>query len=90
MTASKSAEKQERNRKRQITGVVISNKMEKTVVVKTERHQLHPLYKKVIKVWKKYYAHTEMLLEVGDTVVIEESRPLSKLKRWVVVKKVDK
>ena len=79
-----------KGRKRRIKGVVISNKMQKTVVVKSERHQPHPLYKKVVKRWKKFYAHTEEPLNVGDVVIIEESRPLSKLKRWVVVEKLDK
>lgn len=68
------------------TGVVVSNKMQKTVVVKVERKLRHDKYDKVIVRAKKYYAHNEFegVLE-GDTVSIEETRPLSKLKRWRVV-----
>jgi small subunit ribosomal protein S17 len=69
-------------------GVVVSNKMAKTVVVKLERTMLHPQYGKVITRAKKIYAHNEdQLLNVGDTVVVKETRPLSKLKHWRVVAK---
>lgn len=67
------------------TGVVVSNKMNKTVTVRVTRTVKHPRYGKTIKLWKKYYAHTEKELAVGDEVKIEETRPLSKLKRWRVV-----
>ncbi len=67
-------------------GVVVSNKMEKTVTVKVERTVRHPTYGKVITRYKKYYAHDESnQLQVGDVVSIIESRPLSKLKRWRVI-----
>lgn len=67
-------------------GTVVSNKMEKTVVVKVARTFRHPRYEKVITRNKKYYAHNELRpLEIGDEVTIEETRPLSKLKRWRVV-----
>lgn len=67
-------------------GVVVSNKMEKTVVVKIERTMRHPKYGKVITRRKKVYAHNEdRPLQIGDVVEIEETRPLSKLKRWRVV-----
>lgn len=67
-------------------GVVVSNKMAKTVVVKLERTMLHPKYGKVITRGKKIYAHNEdKPLQIGDIVVVEETRPLSKLKRWRVV-----
>jgi small subunit ribosomal protein S17 len=67
-------------------GVVVSNKMEKTVVVKVERTFRHPTYDKVVTRAKKYYAHNENApLQVGDEVKIIETRPLSKLKRWRVV-----
>ena len=66
-------------------GVVVSNKMEKTVVVKVERTIRHPLYDKIVTRAKKYYAHSETPLQVGDEVKIIETRPLSKLKRWRVV-----
>lgn len=66
-------------------GVVVSNKMQKTIVVKVERTLRHPKYGKVIKRAKKYYAHHEGLpLNVGDKVTIIETRPLSKLKSWRV------
>lgn len=67
-------------------GVVVSNKMEKTVVVKLERTMQHPKYGKVITRAKKIYAHNEdKPLQIGDVVQVEETRPLSKLKRWRVV-----
>lgn len=67
-------------------GIVVSNKMQKTVVVKVERTIRHPRYKKVVTRAKKYYAHNESTpLNVGDEVKIMETRPLSKLKRWRVV-----
>ena len=66
--------------------VVVSNKMEKTVVVKLERTMQHPKYGKVITRAKKIYAHNEdKPLQIGDVVQVEETRPLSKLKRWRVV-----
>ena len=68
------------------TGTVVSNKMQKTVVVKVERTFRHPQYGKVITRGKKYYAHNEgKEFQVGDQVKIVETRPLSKLKRWRVV-----
>lgn len=75
--------------KRKLQGKVVSDKMQKTVVVKVERIKEHPKYKKRYKVHKKYKAHDEKgEYHVGDTVVIEESRPISKEKRWQVVKKI--
>lgn len=73
------------SRRKTQKGVVTSTKMQKTVVVKIERTFLHPQYSKVITRSKKVYAHSEQPLKVGDVVVIEETRPLSKLKRWRVV-----
>ncbi|MGB9844037.1 MAG: 30S ribosomal protein S17 [Caldisericia bacterium] len=70
--------------KKTLIGTVVSNKMQKTVVVKTEKIVTHSLYKKQIKRWSKFYAHSELPLSIGDIVEIEESRPLSKLKRWRV------
>ena len=79
-------EQKDRNSRNVKTGVVVSNKMQKTVVVKVDRTFRHPVYQKVITRAKKYYAHNDSLtLNVGDTVKIEETRPLSKLKRWRVV-----
>lgn len=67
-------------------GIIVSNKMDKTVTVKVERVYPHPRYKKVIRRFKKYYAHDEKgNLEVGSRVKIQETRPLSKLKRWIVI-----
>ena len=57
--------------------------MQKTVTVQVEQSMPHPRYKKVVKRAKKYYAHTETVIDVGATVRIQESRPISKLKRWV-------
>lgn len=66
-------------------GVVVSDAMEKTVVVAVETPKRHPIYHKNIKHTKKYYAHDEKdECKVGDTVLIEETRPMSKLKRWRV------
>lgn len=73
------------NRKENI-GEVISNKMDKTVIVRVTRKMRHPKYGKVIERSKKYYAHDETdAIEMGKKVRIIESRPLSKLKRWRVV-----
>jgi small subunit ribosomal protein S17 len=74
-----------RERRKQLTGRVVSNKMDKTVVVKVERLQRHRVYKKVVRKSKKYKAHDENnVCRVGDLVRIVESRPLSREKRWVV------
>ena len=76
--------------KKQLTGTVISNKMQKTVVVRVERLKQHPKYKRRFRVHKKYKAHDEKgEYKVGDKVIIEECRPISKDKRWRVIKKVD-
>jgi small subunit ribosomal protein S17 len=67
-------------------GVVVSNKMQKTVTVKVERTIRHPKYDKVVTRAKKYYAHTEnQEIKEGQKVRIVETRPISKLKRWRVV-----
>ena len=73
------------NRKER-SGVVISDKQNKTIVVRVDRRFAHPTYKKVITQSKKYYAHDEQgTAKVGDLVRIVETRPLSKLKRWRLV-----
>ena len=73
--------------KKQLTGTIVSDKMQKTVVVSVERIKEHPKYKRRYKVHKKYKAHVESgEYKVGDRVIIEESRPISKDKRWRVVK----
>ena len=75
---------------RSLTGKVVSNKMDKTVTVLVERRAKHPLYGKVIRLSKKYHAHDEAnACNEGDTVVIEESRPLSKTKTWRVTRVVE-
>lgn len=68
-------------------GIIVSNKMKKTVVVKVKRTFCHPKYGKVVTREKKFYAHheSESPLQIGDEVQIMETRPLSKLKRWRVV-----
>ena len=79
-------------RKRKVRfGEVVSDKMDKTVVVAVETSKLHPLYKKVIKRSKKYKAHDENnACKIGDQVKIVETRPLSKEKRWRVVEIISK
>ncbi|MEF9519458.1 30S ribosomal protein S17 [Chlamydia crocodili] len=66
-------------------GVVVSSKMDKTVVVRVERIFSHPQYAKVVRDSKKYYAHNDLDVSEGDKVKIQETRPMSKLKRWRVV-----
>jgi small subunit ribosomal protein S17 len=73
------------NNRRRLTGRVISDKMQKTVVVQIERRKMHPLYKKVVISTKKIMAHDETdQVPVGALVRVVESRPLSRHKRWVV------
>jgi small subunit ribosomal protein S17 len=74
--------------KRVMQGVVVSDKNAKTVVVKVERRYTHPLLKKTVRRSKKFHAHDEAdTHKVGDVVWIEESRPISKNKRWVVIER---
>jgi small subunit ribosomal protein S17 len=76
--------------KRVLTGIIVSDKTDKTVVVKVERRVKHPLYGKIIKRSKKYHAHDEgNEYREGETVRIEETRPISKLKTWTVTERVD-
>lgn len=72
--------------KRTLTGEVVSNAMDKTVVVAVSSTKSHPLYKKRYTVTKRYMAHSEEKLELGMKVVIAETRPMSKHKRWKVIK----
>lgn len=77
--------------KRVLSGAVVSDKMDKTIVVRVVRSFRHPLYKKVVKTSKKYYAHDEKnQAKTGDVVKIIESRPMSHLKRWQFVEVVEK
>ncbi|MEY4269090.1 MAG: hypothetical protein RLZZ58_306 [Pseudomonadota bacterium] len=76
--------------KRVLTGTIVSDKGDKTVVVKVERKVKHPLYGKIIRRSKKYHAHDEANeYKAGETVRIEETRPVSKLKTWRVLDRVD-
>ena len=76
--------------KRVLTGTVVSDKTDKTVVVRVERRVKHPLYGKIIKLSKKYHAHDEgNEYKQGETVRIEETRPISKLKTWAVLGRID-
>lgn len=74
------------NNRQRITGVVTSNKMQKTVVVEIRRTYRHRLYKKVVETRRRLMAHDELGCQIGDTVQIVESQPLSARKRWVVEK----
>jgi small subunit ribosomal protein S17 len=82
-TAAPQQGAQERGARQELTGVVTSAKMQKTIVVKVTRATQHRLYRRVVRSGKKYYAHDESReARVGDTVRIVSTRPLSKLKRW--------
>ena len=76
--------------KRILQGVVVSDKQEKTLVVKVERRFTHPLLKKTVRRTKNYHAHDEKGHKVGDVVSIEETKPISRLKRWIVVEEATK
>ena len=77
--------------RKQVIGKVISDRMQKTRVVVSETLRKHPLYKKYYKHRTKYYVHDEKeISKIGDFVLIEETRPLSKLKRWRLVKIIKK
>ena len=74
--------------KRILQGVVISDKQDKTIVVKVERRFTHPLLKKTVRKTKNYHAHDEAnSFKTGDEVSIEESKPISRLKSWIVLDK---
>lgn len=78
------------NSRRRLVGRVVSDKMDKTVVVAIERRKMHRVYKKVVKSTKKVYAHDESNnVELGSLVQVVESKPLSKTKRWVVEKVIE-
>ena len=81
----------ERNLRKTRTGKVVSNKMDKTIVVAVEDHVKHPLYKKIVKRTYKLKAHDENNdAKIGDTVKVMETRPLSKDKRWRLVEVVER
>src|ERR1700761_5837161 len=72
-------------------GEVVSNKMAKTIVVRVERRFPHPQFKKIVTAYKKFYAHDEKAeAKIGDTVRIQETRPMSRLKRWKLVEVVER
>ena len=78
-------------KQKELVGEVISDKMDKTIVVQIQRRVRHPRYKKVITKYKKFYAHDEKSeAGIGDRVRITETRPLSRLKRWSLVQVVEK
>jgi len=80
-----------RGMNRQVIGTIISNKMDRTVVVQIERLVKHPLYKKYIRRRNKFMAHDkENACQIGDKVLITETRPLSKTKRWRVSRIIEK
>lgn len=82
-------ESENTSKRRVLRGKVVSNKMDKTVVVEVERRVLHPKYKKFMKKNARYHAHDETNdCELNDLVQIQESRPLSKLKRWNVINRL--
>jgi len=77
------AETQVAGKRKEVIGNVVSNRMNKTIVVQVVRKRSHPLYTRVISKAKKFYAHDEKNeAHIGDVVRLEETRPLSKLKRW--------
>ena len=81
----------ERNLRKERTGIVVSNKMDKTIVVAVETKEKHPLYGMFVKKTTKFYAEDEKNeCGIGDTVRIMETRPLSKTKRWSLVEIVEK
>jgi small subunit ribosomal protein S17 len=81
----------DRGHRKERQGKVISNKMAKTIVVEVQRRFPHPQYKKVITAYSKFYAHDEKSeAKVGDVVLIQETRPLSKLKRWRLTQIVER
>ena len=85
------SEQQVESSARALTGIVVSDKMNKTVTVLVERKVKHPLYGKIIRLSKKYHAHDENNeYKTGDTVVIEECRPLSRTKAWKVARLIEK
>lgn len=76
----------EQGRRKTLIGVVVSNKMDKTAVVSVERRHPHPLYRKIIRTTKRYKAHDpNNAAQLGDVVRLEETRPLSKEKRWRII-----
>lgn len=81
----------ERGKRKTLTGVVVSDKMDKTVVIAVDQYVRHPIYNKIMKKTKKYKAHDEEnACRIGDKVKVMETRPLSKDKRWRVAGVIEK
>jgi len=81
----------DRNYRKSRNGIIVSNKMDKTVVVRVQRQVVHPIYGKIVRKRKNYAAHdAENECNIGDVVRISETRPLSKTKRWRVVQIIEK
>lgn len=88
---STSATEEKKGNRRELDGTVVSDKMDKTVVIRVERTFRHPVYKKVVRTSKKYYAHDEKNeAKKGDAVRIVEAAPISKLKRWQLIQILEK
>ena len=84
-------EENTRNLRKERIGVVVSNKMDKTIVVAEKRKVMHPIYGKFVNKTSKYYAHDEKNdCNIGDTVKIMETRPLSKMKGWRLVEIIER
>jgi small subunit ribosomal protein S17 len=82
---------EERNLRKERTGIVVSNKMQNTIVIAVKRKVKHPMYGKFVNRTSKFYAHDEKNeCNIGDTVKIMETRPLSKLKRWRLVEIIER
>jgi small subunit ribosomal protein S17 len=82
---------EERNLRKERIGVVVSNKMDKTIVVTVKRKVMHPIYGKFVNKTSKFYAHDDQnTCNVGDTVKIMETRPLSKQKNWRLVEIIER
>lgn len=80
-----------RNLRKERTGIVVSNKMEQTIVIAVKRKVKHPMYGKFVNRTSKFYAHDEKNeCNIGDTVKIMETRPLSKMKRWRLVEIIER
>ena len=69
-------------------GRVVSTKMAKTAVIEVERYRIHPLYKKRVKIKKKYHVHDDLGVQGGEEVIFGEIRPISKTKRWKIIERV--
>jgi len=82
---------EDRNLRKERVGIVVSNKMDKTIVVSVKRKMMHPIYHKFVNKTSKLYAHDDSnTCSIGDTVKIMETRPLSKLKKWRLVEIIEK